>query len=419
MRDLIVHEWIEPTGGAEKVLDRIVGILPDAQVVCLWNDDPDRYPGRDIAESWVAKTPLRGHKALSIPASLVAWRTLDVGEIDRIVVSSHAFAHQARPLHPTPGARKFVYVHTPARYLWTPDLDVRGSGAAIRAVSPLLRGIDRRRAGEASAIAANSRYVRDRIRASWDRDADVIYPPVEVARIQAVRDWRDELSPRDLAIFDSLPTQYIVGASRFVPYKRLDLVIAAGEAAGLPVVLAGSGPEESRLRTRADEATVPVKFVSRPSDALLFALFQRALVMVFPPVEDFGIVPVEAMACGTPVIVNALGGASESVAATLGGAVVESFSRSVLARAVSIAAGVDRTAVAAHARTFSAERFDREFEHWLESSPATSDASRPLESIRSRSAGRLSTVPMVAADDGVRLLDLSSDRGSSDGSDAS
>jgi hypothetical protein len=188
MRDLIVHEWISPTGGSEKVLDRMVGVLPDAQVVCLWDDDPGRYPGRDVAESWVARTPLRGRKALSIPASLAAWRTLDVGEVDRIVVSSHAFAHHARPLRRAVDARKFVYVHTPARYLWAPELDVRGSSAAVRAVSPLLRGIDRRRASEPSVIAANSRYVRDRIRASWDRDADVIYPPVDVERIQSVAD---------------------------------------------------------------------------------------------------------------------------------------------------------------------------------------------------------------------------------------
>ncbi|MEZ0446836.1 glycosyltransferase [Cellulomonas sp. ICMP 17802] len=365
MRDLIVHEWISATGGSEKVLDRLVGVLPDAQVVCLWDDDPGRYPGREVVESWVAKTPLRGRKALSIPASLAAWRTLNVGEVDRIVVSSHAFAHHARPLRRAADAQKFVYVHTPARYLWAPELDVRGSGAAVKAVSPLLRGIDRRRASEPSSIAANSRYVRDRIRAAWDRDADVIYPPVDVARIQSVSDWRDELGPGDLAELDALPAQYLIGASRFVSYKRLDLVIDAGEASGLPVVIAGSGPEEGRLRERASAATVPVTFVRRPSDALLFALLQHAVAFVFPAIEDFGILPVEAMACGTPVIVNAIGGAPESVEAPLGGAVVESFTSVELARAVSAASSVDRKLVARHSRQFSAERFDAELLHWL------------------------------------------------------
>lgn len=366
MRDLIVHEWISPTGGSEKVLDRMVGVLPDAQVVCLWDDDPARYPGRTVAESWVAKTPLRGRKALSIPASLAAWRTLDVGDVDRIVVSSHAFAHHARPLRRAVDAQKFVYVHTPARYLWAPELDVRGSGVAVKAVSPLLRGIDRRRASEPSSIAANSRYVRDRIRTSWGRDADVIYPPVDVERIQGVADWRDQLRPDDLAVLETLPASYLMGASRFVSYKRLDLVIDAGEAAGLPVVIAGSGPEEDRLRARASASTVPVLFVHRPSDELLYALLQRAVAFVFPAVEDFGIIPVEAMACGTPVVVNALGGAPESVAAPLGGAVVESFSRNELARAVSEAASLDRALVAEHSRRFSTERFDSELGRWLD-----------------------------------------------------
>ncbi|KRD43103.1 hypothetical protein ASE38_02150 [Cellulomonas sp. Root930] len=366
MRDLIVHEWISPTGGSEKVLDRMVGVLPDAQVICLWDDDPGRYPGREVAESWVAKTPLRGRKALSIPASLAAWRTLDVGEVDRIVISSHAFAHHARPRLRAIDAQKFVYVHTPARYLWAPELDVRGSSRAVRAVSPLLRAVDRRRAGEPSSIAANSRYVRDRIRFSWDRDADVIYPPVDIERIQAVADWRDELGADDLAVLDGLPGVYLLGASRFVAYKRLDLVIAAGEAAGLPVVLAGSGPEEARLRECAERASVPVTFVHRPSDAMLFALLQHAVAFIFPAVEDFGIIPVEAMACGTPVVANVLGGAPESIAAPLGGAVVESFSTDELARAISAVADLDRLRIAEQARRFSVARFDAELRRWLD-----------------------------------------------------
>ncbi|KJL40824.1 glycosyltransferase [Microbacterium trichothecenolyticum] len=363
MKGLLVHEWIAKNGGSENVFARLADIYPDADLLCLWNDAPHRFDPARTRETWLAGSPLRGRKAAALPLMPATWRNRKESA-DWMLVSSHLFAHQITlSSGPVP---KFVYVHTPARYIWAPDLDLRGASLPARAIGALFKPIDRKRATSATSIAANSEFIAGRIREAWHRDATVIYPPVETSRIQAITDWADELTAEEAAQLEALPPQYVLGASRFVSYKRLDLVIAAGEAADVPVVLAGTGPDEDSLRARAAEARVPVHFVHRPSDALLYALYQRALVFVFPPIEDFGIMPVEAMATGTPVIVNSIGGARESVAAPVAGTFFESEDASELRRAVEVAAAVDRSAVAARAREFSAERFDEEIRSWVD-----------------------------------------------------
>ncbi|MBO9553126.1 glycosyltransferase [Cellulomonas sp.] len=365
MSMLLVHEWISPTGGSERVFDRMVDAFPEARVLCLWNDDHDRYPGRTVEQTWLARTPLRRHKPLALAASVLAWRGVDTSDADVVLVSSHAFAHHvgrhARARH----GRKLVYVHTPARYLWARDQDARGGVAASVLAAPALRSIDRSRADAATEYVANSHFVRRRIESAWHRDARVIHPPVAVERIQEARSWADRVVGDERAVLDRLPETFLLGVSRFIGYKRLDLVVAAGEAAGLPVVLAGAGPEEEALRQRGAEAIVPVTIVRRPSDELLYALYERALALVFPAVEDFGIVPVEAMACGTPVVVNAAGGAPEAVMPPAGGVAVHRFTRTELADAVAGAAALDRAGVAVHARRFSTRRFDAELRGWV------------------------------------------------------
>ena len=181
----------------------------------------------------------------------------------------------------------------------------------MRAASPMLRGLDRRRAREGALFAANSDFVRRRMERAWGVDARVVFPPVDTRRITAVADWGTALDETESELVAGLPETFVLGASRYVPYKRLDWVIRAAERAGVPAVIAGSGPEEPRLRELAEAARVPVQVLARPSDALLFTLYQRASVFVFPAIEDFGIMPVEARAAGARVIVNGLGGASE------------------------------------------------------------------------------------------------------------
>lgn len=361
MTGLLVSEWIEPTGGAERVLDRLAALLPDADMLCLWNDAPRRYGARKVRETWLARTPLRNHKALALPLMPATWRTPRRGH-EWALVSSHAFAHHVNV--GSPDVPKYVYVHTPARYLWAPELDARGDNLAARVAGPPLRALDRRAAQEATSLAANSRFVADRIERSWGRQARVIHPPVDVAGIRGGA-WRDRLTDAERRVLDGLPADFVLGVSRFIPYKRLDVVMRTGELLGIPVVIAGHGPLEAQLRAAAADVTVPVQIHVQPSDALVAALMDRARLFVFPPIEDFGIVAVEAMAAGTPVMANRVGGAGESVQEGVGGALFDPESPSETRAAADACAALDSRAVAAHAQRFDAAQFDRSLAQWV------------------------------------------------------
>jgi glycosyltransferase involved in cell wall biosynthesis len=232
-------------------------------------------------------------------------------------------------------------------------------------VAAALKPLDRRRAQQPASYAANSHFVRRRMTEAWGVEAQVIYPPVDVTEIQRVDDWTTQLSDEESEMLARLPGGYLFGASRFVPYKRLDLVIKAGEAAGRPVVLAGCGPELPRLQTAASAASVPVRFVGRPSAALLRALYQQAAVFAFPAIEDFGIMPVEAMAAGAPVLAQEAGGAAESVVPGLTGALCTFRSASAMREGVELALSTARAARVRHAHRFRAERFRQEIRTWV------------------------------------------------------
>ncbi len=314
MQTLVAHEWIGEIGGSENVFEQIRLTIPDARAVCLWNSHPARFSG--LEETWLGRSPLRGRKAASMPFMSGAWHRVDLRGIDRVVVSSHAFAHHLASRAASSGIESFAYVHTPARYVWVPDFDDRGNSVVGRLGRPYFRRLDRRHVASAVRYAANSRFVAERIADVWGVAASVIFPPVDVEFFSRPK---GRLPDHEEAVLEALPSDFILGASRFIPYKQLDAPIRAGEIAGLPVVLAGSGPEERRLKELAQHAAVPVVFTGRVSDCLLAELYRRAALFVYMPVEDFGIMPVEAMAAGTPVLVNEVGGARESVEIARGG----------------------------------------------------------------------------------------------------
>lgn len=365
MTGLVIHEWMEKAGGAEKVVQSMLKSFPDADLYCLWNDAEDTL-GRNIQESWLARTKLRKHKALALLAMPAIWQNLRFNEeYEWALISSHLFAHQATLTGVNSATRKYVYVHTPARYIWTPELDARGQGLPARLLSPGLRALDRTRAQGNQRVAANSDFVRQRIEATWGIESRVIYPPVDVERITSKGNWADQIDESHRDVLDALPEEFILGASRFVPYKRLDWVISAGEAANVAVVIAGAGPEEQRLRLQAAGAKVPVTFLISPPDELLFALYQSALAYIFPPIEDFGIMPVEAMAAGAPVVVNHQGGAAESVINGQTGVHLESFSGQEITDAIHAASNMDRSQIRGRSQEFSEERFMTQIQEWI------------------------------------------------------
>ncbi|AUI51856.1 glycosyltransferase [Arthrobacter crystallopoietes] len=363
MSGIIVHEWLEKHGGAEKVLDELLESFPTASVKCLWNDDPTRYEEKSVSETWLAKTPLRKNKRLALAFMPSTWRHLGDATADWILCSSHLFAHHARFSGAAAEAPKYVYAHTPARYIWTPDLDSRGRGLIAQTASIPLRSLDKHRIKEATAVASNSQFVKERIESTWERDAVVIYPPVDVAAFAV--DTAMELSPTDEAALYNLPSEFILGASRFIPYKQLDEVIRAGRTSNIHVVLAGSGPSGHALRALAAEQPGQVTFIDQPSRSMLRELYKRALAYIFPPVEDFGIMPVEAMATGTPVVARNLGGAAETVVNGVTGILVESFDGSEIRNAIYAAASLRGAECTRRAWEFDKSVFRTEIKNWV------------------------------------------------------
>ncbi|WP_110589636.1 glycosyltransferase [Microbacterium suaedae] len=326
MSGVIVHEWLERSGGAENVFEAMRSAFPDAASWCLWDDSAGRFPG--VRQTPLAATPLRRSKTLALPMMPFVWRSLPAADASWMLVSSHLFAHHARFRGAAREIPKYVYAHTPARYIWTPSLDPRGASPLVRAAAAAFKPLDRHRAREATAIAANSEFVATRIRDVWDRDAQVIHPPVRTSEFAG----EPELSAVEEEQLAALPEGFLLAVSRWVSYKKIDDAIHVAAASGRPLVIAGRGPDEARLRETAAESKARVEFLHHPSRSVLRALYRRAAALLFPPVEDFGIVAVEAMASGTPVVVNGVGGATESVVDGVTGAHLHDWADPVEAR---------------------------------------------------------------------------------------
>jgi glycosyltransferase involved in cell wall biosynthesis len=347
----LVHEWFSETGGSENVFVAMTEVFPQATPFVLWRE-PEATRGVGFRESWMARTPLRHSKALALPVMPLAWRTLVRGNFDLVLSSSHAFAHTVKTR--SPGTRYLSYVHTPARYLWSPEFDGRGANNAFSVPRSLLQAADVRLSRHVTSYAANSSEVRSRIRRFWNRDACVIYPPVDVGYFSAPPPWQGEQN-RD----------YLLGVGRWVPYKRFDFMIQVAEAARIPLVIAGSGPEETALRQASAKATIPVTFENRPSRQRIRELYWGARALLFPAHEDFGIIPVEAQACGTPVVGLRRGGLLETVVEGETGFLIDSYDPLAYVSALRHVLDFDRQRIIAHASAFSTEAFKSKIFSWV------------------------------------------------------
>lgn len=312
---LLAHEWLEKTGGSENTFEQMIRVLPEARAACLWNNAAERFP--TVEETWLARTPLRHSKAASLAFMRSAWRGVDLCGVDTVVASSHAMAHHLAGRAAREGRRSFAYVYSPPRYLWAPELDARGQRPLARVARGAFRRLDLRGLHPGVSYVAISKFVAERLRDAWGVESTVIYPPVETTRITGCAAWDELMEPEERESLERLPEEFVLGASRLIEYKRLDIAMEVGQQLGIPVVIAGEGPHADGLRSYAASLTVPVHFVGRVSDAALYSLYQRARLFVFMAIEDFGIMPIEAMALGTRTLVRDVGGTRE-VVETLG-----------------------------------------------------------------------------------------------------
>jgi glycosyltransferase involved in cell wall biosynthesis len=303
----LVHDWLTGTRGGEKVLRELALFFPDATLFTLF-----RFPGTvppeverlEIRTTFLQRlvSPGRDYRTL-LPLFFPAAESWDLAGHDLVVSSSHCVAKNAKK---GPGAVHVCYCHTPVRYLHDQFEDyVRTRPAWARALGRAVRlplaAWDRRTAGRVDAFLANSENVRGRIRRLYGREASVVFPPADTGFY----------APGPPA-----PRRGFLVVSALAPYKRIDDAIEAANRRRWPLTIAGFGPEEARLKRLAGET---VRFAGTPSDEGLRDLYRSAEAVLMPGEEDFGIVPVEAQACGTPVVALGRGGASETVADGLTG----------------------------------------------------------------------------------------------------
>ncbi len=304
MNVALVHEWLVDLTGSEEVVAAIGELFPQAPLYTLFYHPPalkgTPFEHRTLHASWLQHWPgIHRYYRYLFPLFPRAVESLDLRPYEVILSSSHSFIkgllRNADQLH-------ICYCHTPIRYAWDLYHDY------LETLSPVKRFLAARslhkiRQWDLSTVyrvdhfIANSRYVARRIWKTYGRKATVIYPPVRTDRFP--------LTPQK--------DRYFVAVSRFVPYKRMDLVVAAfREMPDLRLVVVGDGPERARLHKLARGAR-NIEFTGRLDLAALREVLCRARALVFPALEDFGIVPVEAQACGTPVIAYGRGGARETV----------------------------------------------------------------------------------------------------------
>ena len=353
----LVHDWLTGMRGGEKVLEVLCERYPDAELFTLLHVRGSVSPAIErltIHTSALQRLPgIRHYYRECLPLFPKLIEQFDLARFDLVLSTSHCVAKSARA---APNAVHICYCLTPMRYAWDqfdayfgPDRLGRPASAAMRVLMNRLARWDQKTAVRANRYVAISHYVAGRIRRYYNREATVVYPPVDT----------DFFHP-DSAV----PGRYALVVSALVPYKRLDLAIDACRIAGVPLKIVGEGPDRGRLERRARDNKHEVEFLGRRSNDEVRELYRRAAVVMLPGEEDFGIVPLEAQACGRPVVAYARGGALETVVAEETGLLVEEAAPAAFADALrrAIDRPFDSTAIRRHAERFGRARFAAEMD---------------------------------------------------------
>jgi glycosyltransferase involved in cell wall biosynthesis len=308
-RVALAHDWLVGLRGGEWVLDRLARLFGPTDLYTLVDD------GRPLTEAISAcrtvtsplqRFPLASGRLRRHYLPLMPWAVerLRVEPCDLLISTSSAVM---KSINPPPGVPHLCYCHSPARYIWEQGSDYgigaggRLRGAGLRALRRRFMRWDRRTASRVTRFLANSRHTADRIARCFGREASVVYPPVRTAFFT-----HDATLERE---------QWMLVVAALEPYKRTDIVIEAANRGRLPLKVVGGGSQADALRRITGDT---VELLGRVDDTTLRDLYRRARALVFPQIEDFGIVPVEAQATGCPVVAYAGGGALETVSEETG-----------------------------------------------------------------------------------------------------
>jgi glycosyltransferase involved in cell wall biosynthesis len=356
-RVALVHDWLTGMRGGEKVLEAISELYPGATLHTLLHVHGsvspalERLPERTSFVQWLPSADR--HYRRYLPLFPTAVELFDFDGYDLVISTSHCSAKSVV----VPGRIPHVcYCHSPMRYAWDQfdsyfgpaEVGAIGSRVLRRVMARLARW-DRATAGRVDRYVANSHYVAGRIRRYYNRGSTVVYPPVDTEF------YRPDPARR--------PESFFLVVSALVPYKRLDVAIRACAEARAPLTIVGKGPEERRLQERARSMGAQVTFAGWLDDSQVRELYQRSRAVLMTGAEDFGMVPVEAQACGRPVVALAEGGALESVVDGHTGLLVRENSAEAFAAALREVSSreFDASAIRRHAETFSKARFQQQF----------------------------------------------------------
>ena len=346
LRVVLCHDWLTGMRGGERVLEILCEAFPEAPIYTLIHnrsaitDTINRHP---IQTSWLQSIPgiVKRYRNF-LPLFPGAIRRFRPVEADLVISTSHCVA---KGLRGTPDTPHLCYCFTPMRYAWLfHDEYLGGSALKKQLTRPLfawLRRWDRNASRNVTRFAGISEHIRERIQTFYNRPADVVFPPVDLGR------W----TPGPVAAGD-----YDLIASALVPYKRIDLAIAAYNRSGRHLKIVGTGTEFITLKSRANSN---IEFLGWQSDADLLDLYRRCRLLVFPGEEDFGIVPLEAQACGRPVVAFGRGGALETIRDEVSGLFFHTQTPEALQEAVDRCAdrNWDPRAIRQQAERFSIQSF--------------------------------------------------------------
>ena len=345
---VLSHDWLNGMRGGERCLDLICREYPQAQLYTLLFRPElvsDAIRNRQVHVSGLQRVPgFREHYRWFLPLFPMAIESFRVpAGVDLVLSTSHCVA---KGLVPPPGARHLCYCFTPMRYAWSMQADYFGRNRLKRALIDRmlarLRKWDRAASARVDRFVAISRHVQGRIDKYYGRESTVVYPPV------ATRFF----TPDGIGGHDG----YDLIVSALVPYKRVDLAVLAYSRTGRPLKIAGVGTD---LPVLQDIAAPNVEFLGHVPDDRIRELYRRCRFLVFPGEEDFGIVPLEAQACGKPVVAFGHGGLLETVVAGQTGLFFGEQTPEALADAVVRAEGMawDPALIRSHAEEFSEQRF--------------------------------------------------------------
>jgi glycosyltransferase involved in cell wall biosynthesis len=372
-RTALVHDWLTGMRGGEKVLEALADLLPEAPIYTLFHvagSVSAKLEERSIRTSFLQKAPgLARHYRSYLPLFPVAIEELDLSGFDLVVSSSHC---AAKGIIPPPDAFHLCYCHTPMRYAWDQEHAYfpKRTGLASHARSlalTALRAWDVASAARVHLFVANSRFVAGRIASYYDREAEVVPPPVDVGFFTpgAERPGGDD---------------FALMVSALAPYKKVDLAIAACDRLGLPLAIVGDGPERARLESLAGPKT---RFLGRVEGGELRDLYRRARLFLQPGIEDFGIASVEALACGTPVVAVGRGGILDIVEDGVHGLLYPDWGGPAdLADAIDKAMkiGFNPLDLRSRAEHFSGAHFGERMKSLLSHRPTRTGGAAPVES---------------------------------------